>query len=209
MAKKRSTKSTGNEAGQAILDWCKKHKKATAAIVLVCVIIVIAGSSSGSKSPSTNKSTTTTKSAAVQPAKKAAYDPELYNIADDNNIPMIRPAAGWDNNDGWDTAAQASIDDADANAVTPAVVELNSHQLELNINVKNTGNAAGTPDCKVQASSGSGSEFATGTYYGVNYAKVTGLNGVPIQPGDFGNATDDLTITGQGALHIQQIKISC
>ena len=122
---------------------------------------------------------------------------------------MTRPAAGWDANDGWDTEAQANIDDSSTTAVTPAVVELNTHQLELSINVKNIGNVAGTPDCKVQASSGSGSEFDNGTYYGINYATVTGLNGAAIQPGGYGETTDDLTITGQGAFHTQQIKISC
>jgi hypothetical protein len=176
---------------------------------VIFVIIVVAASSGNKQSStsSTNKAAGTSVS-----SKKAAYQAALYNIADDNNISMTYPAGGWDNNDGWDTAAQASVDDANASAVTPAVVELNSHQLQLNINVKNTGNAAGTPNCKVEATSATASDESNGKvglYYGVNYVTVKALDGGPIKPGDYGNATDTLTITGQGALYVRQIKINC
>jgi cytoskeletal protein RodZ len=197
--------------------WFVNHKVRTvilAFMVLIVIISIASGGSKPAKNNQANTATTTSSSKATtpsksQPVKKASYEATLYNIADDNNISMTFPSGGWDSNAGWDTAAQASADDANTSAVTPAVVELNTHQLQLSINVKNTGNAAGSPSCTVKASSETGSNFDAGKYYGTNYVNVTALNGGPIQPGDYGNATDTVTITGQGALYIRQIKISC
>ncbi|HUA13454.1 MAG TPA: hypothetical protein VL989_03065 [Candidatus Sulfotelmatobacter sp.] len=203
--------------GGRILDWSKRHKVWTAVIIIFALGIIGTASSGNSTKPvptnsSNSSKSTATKTTASSQAKKASFQGYLWATGDSNNIPMTLAAAGgWDNNDGWDSSnAQATVDDESPNGVDPAVIQLNSHELEIYVNVKNTGNAPGTPECQVQASSESGSNFSAGADYGVNEVYPKTLNGsTTIQPGNYGNAVDDLTITNNGAANIVQIKINC
>jgi len=159
---------------------------------------------------------TTTKSTSTSTAKKAQYIAYLYNIDNNNvNTPMTRPDAGWDANDGWDTEAQANIDNAstDPSTIYPAVIQVNSHEIDVYINVKNNGKSAGTPRCTATASAdysaAPNSQQIQDEYYGYNSAEVYGLYDSPIDAGGYGNAIIHITITNQGAQYINKISISC
>lgn len=177
--------------------------------VIVIVVIAIAAGGSKSTSSSTNQPASASKPASTGPSSgKASFEAVLWNPANDNNTSMTLPAAGWDANDGWDTAAQANSDSSSATAIQPAVIAKDAKTLELYINVKNTGKAAGTATCKVEASSVIGNP-TSGQYFGANTKTFTALDGGNIKPGNYGESTDDLTITNQGARYIKQVTIQC
>jgi hypothetical protein len=62
--------------------------------------------------------------------------------------------------------------------------------------------------CTIKASNNP-SNFEAGQYFGVNAKTITALNGSDIQPGNYGNVVDDLTISNQGAAYIKAVAISC
>jgi hypothetical protein len=203
-------------------DWQIRIKYVVSVVLSIAVIGIVASSHSP-QTKTVTSSTTTSKTAPVrnQTNKKASYQATLQNSGNQDPTSMTFPTGGWDSNAGWDTAPQADKDNntqssysAGSTIIFPAVTELNSHELAIEINVENTGSTAGAPYCFVQASSSMGSQFDTGTYQGYNYKTITvankaGQTGLPIQPGSSGAVTDNLTISGQGALNIRQMKVSC
>jgi len=182
-----------------LINWAKEHKIASIIIVIILLIISVVSGSSNSKNSSN------TKTSSVASSQKASYQAWLW--AGENNISMTLPTAGWDQEDGWDTAAGAAADQASTStsAVSPAVIIESPSQLKLLINIKNTGNVSGTPSCTSKASSSTGADFASGADYGVDEATPTSS----IAPGSYANITDTLTITHQGAANIKEIRISC
>ncbi len=76
---------------------------------------------------------------------------------------------------------------------------INPADLAVTIRVTNSGKAAGTPECTVQASDPGGAY--TGTDVGT-------LNS-PIKAGAFAVYVDNVTITGQGAGYVTQVSVSC
>jgi hypothetical protein len=124
----------------------KKNLKILGIFAAIILIIIIAGASGSSKKNTTSNAAQTSpasKPAASTATKAAVYQATLLNGANTDPTPMMLPGAGFDHNDGWDTAAQASIDSSSATAIQPAVTVKDAKTLELDINVKNTGTAAG------------------------------------------------------------------
>ena len=215
----------GGTTMQKIITWVKAHKIVSVIIGLFILGVIgqAAGGGSTKTTSTSTKAATVTKSSTSTStvAKKASYEAVLLNPANDNNTPLTLPASGWDANNGWDTYSgwQAQLQQAqngqNGNAadgstiILPAVIIKDPKTLELYVNVKNTGNAAGTPVCKIEASSVAGGDPTSGQYFGVNSKTITALNGGDIKPGDYGNVVDDLTITNQGARFIKQVYLTC
>lgn len=176
----------------------EKRRGIIAIIVVVIALLAIISALSGGGGKSSNVAT-----------KQAKYVSELYNVGNSSPTPMTLPADGLDANDGWDTATQASKDAGSTTAVLPAVIVKPPKTLSVDINVKNVGNAPGTPVCIVSASSNTGKNFKGGYFYGSNAVTVTNLNGGAITPGNYGNTTANLSISNNGAGYIKQIKVSC
>lgn len=78
-------------------------------------------------------------------------------------------------------------------------VVINPADLAVTVRVTNTGKAAGTPTCTVQA------QDPSGAYTGVDVATLT----KPIAAGAFGVYVDNVTITSQGAQYVTQVTVSC
>lgn len=176
-------------------NWIKRHKKlyfSFLAIALLLVIAAIASSGGSGKNGNT-------------PTKKASYQAWLW--AGQNNISNTLPASGWNSNTGWDTAAQAIADQqsTSTDTVAPAVIQESSSQLKVLVNIENTGNETGTPNCKIQASSSTGADFESGADIGMDELSTT----KPITPGNYANVTDTFTITNQGAANIKEVRVNC
>lgn len=84
----------------------------------------------------------------------------------------------------------ASIDQQD---------EIDPATLGVALNIKNTGSKAGTPSCEVTAQSADGTHSGVRTFYTTN----------PINPGDTYNPYVQVTITGQGADTVTDVKVDC
>jgi len=78
-------------------------------------------------------------------------------------------------------------------------VVINPADLAVTVRVTNTGKAAGTPTCTVQA------QDAAAAYTGFDTATLKGA----IQPGSFAVYVDNVTITHQGAKYVTQVTVSC
>jgi hypothetical protein len=76
---------------------------------------------------------------------------------------------------------------------------MNPADLAVTVRVANTGTAAGTPACTVQASDPSGS------YSGTDAGTLSSA----IQPGKFAVYVDNVTITGRGARYVTRVSVSC
>lgn len=77
-------------------------------------------------------------------------------------------------------------------------VAANPADLKFYATVKNTGDAAGTPDCTVKAQDDSSS------YHGFDTFTLK-----TVQPGASFDWQGDLTITGQGAPYVTKVTVSC
>lgn len=75
---------------------------------------------------------------------------------------------------------------------------INPATLAVTFHITNTGNAAGSPTCQIEA------EDVNYTYSGVDSVQMK-----PIQPGQTITSVDNLTITKQGAQYVTQGKITC
>jgi hypothetical protein len=71
--------------------------------------------------------------------------------------------------------------------------------LAVTIKITNTGGAAGTPDCTVQAADPSGADS------GINEGTLSS----PVRPGRTVTTVMNLTITHQGARYVDQATVSC
>lgn len=174
----------------------KKNKIATICIVLIVIAAIIAIVGSFTKSTVT----------------PGSYQVSLFPPYGKFIIPLTRPG-GWNENNGWDTAAQAKADNASSIAATPAVIRLNSSQIKMYVRIKNTGKTSSSMlKCKVQATGSVKSKAThnkTQVYSGTNYIYPTPFIGRAIQPGQYGSAVDVLTIPNKGAVYIQHITVSC
>ena len=78
-------------------------------------------------------------------------------------------------------------------------VVINPADLAVTVRVTNTGKAAGTPTCTVNA------QDPSGAYTGFDSGTLT----KPIAAGSFGVYVDNVTITSQGARFVTQVTVSC
>lgn len=78
-------------------------------------------------------------------------------------------------------------------------VVINPADLAVTVQVTDTGKAAGTPTCTVQASD------AAYAYTGFD----EGTLDRPVQPGATTTYVDNVTITHQGAQYVTQVTVSC
>lgn len=207
-----------------LINWVKAHKIISIVIILAAIVIgVMSGGDNKSPATVTSSNTKTAAPAGKASATKgqAKFAAVLLNTANNDNTSMTLPAAGWDANDGWDTATgyQTQLNEvqngqngnaADGSTVIlPAVIALDAKTLQVDVNVHNTGTASGTATCTIKASSVTGSNPDAGKYYGVSSKTITALNGGDIQPDSYGNVQDKLTISNQGARYIKQITVQC
>ena len=193
-----------------ISSWIKKHK--IWSIVLAFLFIGLLGSAG------TNNKTTPSKTSHVTASSGSPkYVAVLYNIsnASSDDTPNTLPAAGWDANDGWDTQAQAKIDNSSTSdsTIQPAVIRVSSHEIDVNVNVHNVGTISGNPVCTAKAEANYpnsiNSQQLSNEYYGISSATIYGLSNSPIDPGQYGNGVIHITITNQGAQYINKITLSC
>lgn len=84
-------------------------------------------------------------------------------------------------------------------ATSPDHTVINPADLAVTVRVTNTGKAAGTPQCTVDASDPSG------TYTGVDVATLKGK----VAAGQTTTFVDNLTITKQGAQYVTDVKVTC
>jgi len=94
------------------------------------------------------------------------------------------------NHSGPSASFRAGV--ADYTVIDPA-------DLAVTIKVTNTGGAAGTPDCTVQASDPSGADS------GINEGTLSS----PVRPGQTVTTVMNLTITHQSAQYVSQASVTC
>ena len=83
--------------------------------------------------------------------------------------------------------------------VTGQPIVLNPATIDVTVHVTNTGTAAGTPTCSINASGPGGS------YTGFDEATLKGS----LQPGQAATFTDQVVITGQGAQYVTSVTAAC
>jgi hypothetical protein len=76
---------------------------------------------------------------------------------------------------------------------------VNPADLSVTVKVTNTGTAAGTPTCTIDA------QDASYAYHGVDVVTLQ----KPVPAGVFNFFSDDLTITSQGAEYVTQVTAKC
>lgn len=91
---------------------------------------------------------------------------------------------------GSGTTYQATV--TSYSAVNPA-------DLDVAVEVTNTGSKAGTPTCTIKASD------ASGAYNGFDQAKMNG----PLAAGASSDYSSDVTITSQGASYVTDVTATC